>query len=527
MDARFDEPPASVAPGGDMAEAEVSADAQAAGAAVEAPALAAIEDRPLREMTRIALPVVVAMTSYTLMQMVDKLMVSRIGPDPIYVGAQGNGGLASFVPISIVMGCLTVINTYVSQNLGNKTPERAPAYAWAGVWLGVCAWVLLIPYAFFMPRMFEMMGHDAVRVGMEAGHGQILVLGAIFTISARSFSQFFYGMHRPWVVLASEVSANITNFVVNSVVIYGATAPERMGSGVVDGWFAMTSSLAGWLGIPRLGVPGAAIGTVLGTVVELAIPMSVFLSSKYNLLYGTRRSWRPSVRHIKDIFRIGWPGGLMFGNEMVCWAFFMVYLVGKFGEFHSNAGWIAHQWMSLSFMPAVGISVAITAVVGKCIGAGRHDLAARRAWLGLSVAAGYMGTMGLLFVLLRHEMVGLFISAQTPPADREAILAIGTRFMIACATFQLFDGIAMSMSGALRGAGDTVWVGICTVVLAWGMIVGGGLFMVTVFPELGSLGPWISSSAYIVLLSVIALGRFLTGKWKEIKLIDHAAGGGH
>ena len=55
----------------------------------------------------------------------------------------------------------------------------------------------------------------------------------------------------------------------------------------------------------------------------------------------------------------------MFGNEMVCWGFFMVHLVSGFGPQHASAGWIAHQYMSLSFMPAVGISVACTAIVGK------------------------------------------------------------------------------------------------------------------------------------------------------------------
>src|SRR5438876_281767 len=65
---------------------------------------------PIVELLRIAGPTVATMTSYTLMQFVDKWLVSRIGPDPVYVGAQGNGALAAFVPISIAMGLLTVIN---------------------------------------------------------------------------------------------------------------------------------------------------------------------------------------------------------------------------------------------------------------------------------------------------------------------------------------------------------------------------------------------------------------------------------
>ncbi len=116
---------------------------------------------------------------------------------------------------------------------------------------------------------------------------------------------------------------------------------------------------------------GAAVGTVIGTAVEFAIPMAVFLSPAVNRRYRTRAAWRPSPAHLKDLLRIGWPGGLMFGNEMICWGIFMVYLVGMFGPEHSTAGWIAHQWMALSFMPAVGISVATTAIVAEiAVGAG-------------------------------------------------------------------------------------------------------------------------------------------------------------
>lgn len=508
------------APGTPSAPARAG-DLQTDDAAAQVAAATAIDEHPLREMLKIAAPVVVAMASYTVMQFVDKMMVSRIGPDPIYVGAQGNAGLAAWVPISMVVGCMSVINTYVSQNLGNKTPDRAPAYAWAGVWLGVAAWALLIPYAICMPYLFRAMNHSPEQVEMEVGHGRILVLGAILLIGARAFSQFFYGLHRPSVVLVAEVTANLTNFVLNSVLIYGPQAPSPSGNGFLDAWYAGAASVAQTFGVPRLGVPGAAIGTVCATGVELAITMGVFLSPKYNRLYRTRAPWRLSIKHIKDIFRIGWPGGVMFGNEMICWGIFMVALVGSFGPYHSNAGWIAHQWMSLSFMPAVGISMAITAVVGKCIGARRLDLAERRAWLGVAVSAAYMGMMGVLFVVFREPMVKLFVDGATAPEQRDEIIRMGTRFLIAAATFQLFDGIAMSLSGALRGAGDTVWVGVVTMILAWTVIVGGGVALVRFAPGLGSLGPWMAASAYIISLSVIAVLRFTSGKWKTVKLLDH------
>ncbi len=481
---------------------------------------------PLRELLILALPTVVTMTSYTVMQSVDKLMVSRLGPDPVYVGAQGNGGLAAFVPISIAMGCLTVVNTYVSQHLGAGSTRKAPSYMWNGLWIALAWALLLVPYGLLMPSAFEALWRTgdnlqdadlARRVEMSCAYGQPLVFGAILTMAARCLAQFFYGLHKPRVVLVASLSGNLVNFVGNSVLIYGPTA--LVTGGALDPFYAATASIAQALGIPRMGVSGAAFGTLLGTAVELLIPACVFLSAKYHAQYGTRSSWRPSRERLKELLKLGWPGGAMFGNEMICWAMFMVVFVGHFGAQHSTAGWIAHQWMSLSFMPAVGISVAITAMVGRCMGAGRPDLAVKRAWAGVGVALVYMGIMGVLFVVFRKPMVDLFIDDSTDPQTKATLLALGGGFMIATACFQLFDAVAMTLSGALRGAGDTMWPAIVTLVLSWTIIVGGGWSLMTFAPQLESLGPWIAAATYIAILSLAILARFVGGKWKSIKLV--------
>lgn len=453
------------------------------------------EPSPLRELLANAGPTVAAMTSYTVMQFVDKWMVSKIGPDPIYVGAQGNGGLASWVPMSIVMGLLTIVNTYVAQNLGAGKPERGAAYVWNGLWICFAAAVALVPYGILLPELFRALGHDERRVALECAYAQPLIYFAFFSMATRAVSQYFYGLHKPGVVLAAGLVGNLTNFALNYCLIYGN------------------------FGFPKLGIAGAAYATVIGTLVELAIPTFMFLGPMHRA-HGTRGQWRLSLAHVKDILRLGWPGGAMFGNEMICWSIFMVGLVGWFGPLHSTAGWIAHQYMSLSFMPAVGISVAVTAMVGKCMGMGRPDLAAKRANLGVALAAAYMSTCGIIFVVFRHQLVEVFIPEGVSAEDRAFLIAQGSMFLIAAAAFQFFDGVAMTLSGALRGAGDTAWLGVVTVGLAWTLIVGGGLAMVTFVPSLSSLGPWMAAAAYIICLGTVTGLRYHGGKWKSIKLVD-------
>lgn len=499
------------------------------GAAVHPPR----QRSPLVEMIILAAPTVATMTSFTLMQFVDKLMVSRIGPDPIYVGAQGNGGLVSWVLISILTGLITMVNTYVSQNLGAGKPERAPAYAWNGLWLSAAYWaVVMIPFALALPWVFGVMrSADAANAAqfirrdqLATGYARILMYGSLVAMSARAIAQYFYGMHKPTVVLVAGVAGNVTNLVFNSLFIYGPAAPKGTGIAWIDSWFAFTASFCSRLGWSAHGLDGAAYATVIGSLVEFLIPMAVFLSPRYIRRFSTTTQWRPSLSHMRDLYKIGWPNALMFGNEMVCWAFFMVYLVGHFGTMHSTAGWIAHQWMSMSFMPSVGISVAITASVGKCMGMGRPDLAAQRAWTGLRLAVGWMTLCAVVFVLFRHELTEMFVEPTTPVRDRELIIRLGAGFLIATAAFQFFDGVAMSLSGALRGAGDTRFPSLVTLVLSWTLIVGGGLALVNFAPQLESLGPWIAAASYIITLAVVILARFLGGKWRQIKLLQPETG---
>lgn len=459
----------------------------------------------LWEMLKLAAPTVATMVSYTAMQFVDGLMVSKIDPpDPAYVAAQGNGGVWAFLPISFVMGMIGVVNTYVSQNLGAGKPERAPAYAWNALWVSVGAYVFMLGYALVLPSIFAAgdSNKPARLLEMETQYAQILLVGSLLTMGTRSMAQFFYGLHRPAVVFVAAVCGNLVNVVGNWLLIYGR--PE--------------------LGIPAMGVAGAAIATVIGTGVECAVPMAVFLSRRYNEQYRTRAAWRPSLSHARDIVRIGWAPAVMFGNEMACWAIFMTMLAGSFGVEHNTAGWIVLRYMHLSFMPAVGLSFAITSVVGKAIGAGRPDVARHKAKLGVTLAAVYMTLCAAAFVIFKDSLVGVFVPETTAPEVAAKVIAIGTGILLIAAVFQLFDGIGIALIGALRGAGDTVVPGVATIFMAWTLIVGLGWLLTKLAPGLESRGPWIGAAVYIIVLGLFLLWRWNSGAWMRIKLLEHSAG---
>jgi MATE family multidrug resistance protein len=455
----------------------------------------------LGELLALAWPASLSMLSHTVMMFVDGIMVASTGPDPL--GAQFVGGISSFIPAALMMGILTVVNTYTSQNLGAGRLKRCGQYAWAGLAIAftfaLCMQFLSIPAGAIMQGF----GHGQKVAVLEAMYFRYMLLGLIPMLTSKVLEQFFFGLGRSNVVLLASVVANVVNIFANWVLIYGR------------------------LGFPAMGLQGAAIGTVLGATVMLGVMAAVFFSRKTNERYATRRPGDMKLRECGEILKIGWPAGVQFCADVLAWGMITALLIGKFGMDHLAANTTAIRYMAISFMPAVGIGIATTALVGRYIGEKRPDLALRRVRAGLVAAVGYMGCCGLFFFIFRHELVRFYVDVvpnkdiqpEQIAARIELITQIGGRLLLCAAIFQVFDAVVIIYNGALRGAGDTLFPMITTIVLCWVFQVGGGFAIVHNFPELTSLGPWISASGFIIMLAVVFCWRFESGSWRKIDLL--------
>jgi MATE family multidrug resistance protein len=196
------------------------------------------------------------------------------------------------------------------------------------------------------------------------------------------------------------------------------------------------------------------------------------------------------------------------------------------GTEHLAGTTAAMRYMGISFMPAVGIGVAATAIVGRYIGQGRPDLARRRVHVAVSAAMVYMGICGVLFTIFRYPLVRFFVHVSPDQAmNAEVIVGIGAKVLVCAAVFQLFDAIGIVYIGALRGAGDTRWPMVVTMALSWGLVIGGGVAAVLLLPQLTSLGPWIAASLYVVVLGGVMGWRFEGGAWRKIDLLGRLGAG--
>ena len=478
----------------------------------------------LGEVLRISWPASVSMLNSTLMRFVDALMVSFVGAIPF--SAQFMASMTAFIPESFAVGVLMVVNTYVAQNYGAGRIERCSQYAWAGLRLAGGFCLVIAPLALLARPIFTLMGQgpDAGQppelIEQEIMYFRYVVLAIFFTLTARPIEQFFYGIHRPRIVLVGSIVANVLNIFGAYALIFGSHAI----AGHWHGWFGWQVEFPfEWEG---RGLEGAAIAMVASWIAYFLLLLIVFLSGPIHRQFHTRTATRICWGDIKDIFRTGWPAGVQFVHDIGPWVF-MTALVSSFGWEHLAATSVAMRWMPLSFMPALGIGVAATALVGKYLGAGRPDLARRRTHTALKVTLVYMGLCGLAFLIFREEMVRFFVMVlpgepgqmEQTPEQVEQIVRIGGWVMVCAALFQLFDAVGITYISALRGAGDTLgpmFIVICT---SWTLVVGGGVLAVKFLPQLGSVGPWIAGSAYVVALGLLMAWRFERGGWRNIDLL--------
>jgi len=458
------------------------------------------------EVVRLAIPTVVNTVSVTVMQFVDAWMVSDVGPAAL--SAQLAGGMSAFSLICFFLGVLSSVSTYASQNLGAGRPERAALYGWHGLWV---AWgaaavlVSLIPMAPYALGLLSDVSPEVTHLATQ--YFRLMLLGTVFSLPARALGAWFIGVHRPQVNVVAGVIANGVNVWMNWLLIYGH------------------------FGLPRLGLVGAGIGTVVGFSVEASILMGAFLFSGVGRRFGVRGAIGLRWGAIRDLFRIGAPAGAMFTGEMLMWAIFTNRIVGSFGTAHMTAAAILMRYWQLCFMPALGVGAASTAIVGRYCGAGRPRLAWRRAHAALLLVEAYMVTTGLIIWFGRDTFVGLFNGleihrggpwglALDGTVSDPLIQSIATRAILFIVLCQAFDAMSVTFSGALRGAGDTLWPGAVQLVLAYTVGLGGSTLVAYMKPDWGSLGPWAMVSAYVIAVGCAMWGRFLSGRWRRMRLVE-------
>jgi MATE family multidrug resistance protein len=194
---------------------------------------------------------------------------------------------------------------------------------------------------------------------------------------------------------------------------------------------------------------------------------------------------------------------------MLSFAVFLVMVAGM-GDIAMAASQAFMALLSLSFMQAMGLGVAVATLVGRYIGSGDLEFAEKSFRAGMILSFFISGGVGLLFVLIPDALLGIF-------SDDSEVIRMGTSLLAIGALFQFFDAFGIVADGALHGAGDTRVPFLVRFILAWAVFL--PLAWLLAFHLEGGLnGAWLGAAIHIFLLTAYLIWRFQSGAWRKIKI---------
>ncbi|MHC4158956.1 MAG: MATE family efflux transporter [Planctomycetota bacterium] len=445
-----------------------------------------LDETSLKYMLKLAWPMVVAHISFTIMQFVDRFMVSRLGTEAL--AAILPAGFLCFVPGSFMLGVMTSVNTFVSQSLGRGEKRECSNYCWQAIYMGVVYFVFVLAIMWpSAPWIFRVLGHEPAVAEMEVIYLRIILYAQMLTVFIYASSQFFMGIHRPIIMMYSALCGQVVNVAANYVLIFGK------------------------FGFPAMGIAGAGWGTFIGVAVGTVIRMGMFLGDDVNSSFASRRTMKIDFSKMVSLLKVGSPAGLELMLNVAFWGVILFGLVGRFGKEALAATSAVISCTHVSVLPIAGLGTALTAAVGKSIGKARKDVAVQQTSVCLRVALVYMGLVGLCFFVFRNGLMAFWSSD-------DKVIEIGVKILIIAAVYQVFHAARIIYSSSLRGAGDTMWLAVISVLSAVVILGFGGLFALMFFPGSGLLGPWIAAAVSVIVVGLANRWRFKSNSWMRIDL---------
>ncbi|MEZ6067075.1 MAG: MATE family efflux transporter [Planctomycetaceae bacterium] len=451
------------------------------------------EEQPgsLRELLRVAVPLVISTGSLSLMHVVDRVMLTWYSTDAL--AASTPGGMLHWTLFSFPFGVAMYVNTFVAQYEGAQRPDRVAAAVWQGLWMGLVAGGLLAVTAPWTRQLTGLFGHTESITRLESDYFTVLAIGSPAGLISGVLSSFFSGRGRTKVIAAINIVITLVNAGCNAVLIFGAGP------------------------VPSLGIQGAAWGTVIAQIVGCGLFIAWIRVDPESRSYPLGEQWRFDRALSARLFKYGLPNGLQYVTDVGAFLLLLVF-IGRIGSQELAATNLAFNLNSLAFIPLFGMGTAVSILVGQRVGEGRPQLAIRTTWLAFGMAALYTGVWAVLYVVAPDLMLAPF-ARHSDPAEFAELRDIVVTLLYFVTAYMWFDAMAVVFGSAIRGAGDTHFSLLFNTAVLWLLMV---LPVFVIYHKGGGLyACWVALCVQLLFLGTGFLLRFMGGKWLTMKVIEH------
>lgn len=442
----------------------------------------ALSRKAVNELFRLALPMVVSQGALALMFFADRFFLSRISP--VHVAASLGGGVSFWVCLCFFNGIAAYGNALVAQYFGRRELERCPQVLTQGLILSVAAQPLLWLLAWPAAQAFGWMGHDPQQIALEKPYFLTMMCGGLPFLVKTVFASYFSGIGRTRVVMIADVIGVLLNIPLSYALIFGK------------------------FGLPELGIVGAALGTVISAGLTIAVYLAFYLNAIHARRFSVHESLLYAPAIMRRYLRLGLPSGFEVFIGLGTFNVFLL-LFQSYGVAEGAAMAIVFNWDMISFVPLMGLNIAIMSMTGRFVGADDMERSKEVIAAGFLLGVCYSGVLGLAFIVFREPLMMIFA---TPGVDFSPILAVGAPMMVGMAMYVVADSLILVCSGVLRGAGDTRWLMITSIAIHVIMLL--VQLLVILVLELGPLISWAVFVITLIVQALIYLGRLTRGRWR-------------
>ena len=432
---------------------------------------------------KLAAPVMLGMLGHTFVSFIDNIMVGQLGTAELAAVSLGNSFM--FIAMSIGIGFSTAITPLIAEADSSDNLNQARSAYKSGLFLCTTLGIILFLGIYSSKPLMYLMKQPKEVVELAIPYLDLVSFSLIPLVIFQAIKQFSDGMSMTKYPMYATLIANIVNIILNYFLIFGK------------------------FGFPEMGIVGAAYGTLASRLI-----MVVYL---WLLLRYKKRSAQivKNIKFfildflmIKKIINLGSLSAMQMFFEVAIFTA-AIWLSGLLGKNPQAANQIALNLSSMTFMVAMGLSVASMIRVGNQKGL-QNFKELRRIAFSIFLLGSLLATFfAVLFFIFHKSLPNIYLDVEDAVnySDTTEVLSIASNLLLAAAFFQISDSIQVVVLGALRGLQDVKIPTILTFISYW--VVG---FPISYFlgkeEMYGSFGIWLGLLAGLTTASILLFIRF-------------------
>ncbi len=446
----------------------------------------ALEWPIIQSIFTLALPILFANLLQSAYQLTDAFWVWRLGWDAI--ASVSVSFPITFLMISLGTGFAVAWSTLIAQYVGAKNQKMVNHVA--AQTLMMVAVVSLILWAIWYvisPFLLNLMWVTPSVFSSAVGFMRISFVGILFIFGFSMFQSIMRGLWQVTLPMYIVWGTVCLNFILDPLFIYG------------------------YWSLPPLWVAGAAMATLLTQWIAAIIGLLILLSGKYGI-HLKFEDFRPDYSYIRKAFFLGLPSSIEMSARAL-WLVVMSFLITSFGTIAVASYGAGSNILQLVMIPAMGLSMATSILVGQNIGAKNIDRATEIAKVSAIIAFLLLSFVGILIFFTAPILIRFFIPNDT------SIINWGAVFLRIIALSFGFIGLQLSITWIFRASGNMITTLILSLISQW-MIQFPLAYILSKHTSLGLEGIWYSFLLTNILIAIISFAWFLQWSWKRTSLTE-------